>query len=417
MLVFLRSLSDKMLYWKGQLRCGEHKFELLNLTDLQMVAIAETVERVRFLIDEKNYRTAFQVLCTARQHFHKQEHHSKMCGDDKVSAMGDIPPVPRFDHVFENPLVDFPLHGRLLGPTPMLPTVNSFIHFVDAGVPPTPIDLKRSSTLPAAVSRTWDDDAADVSTCDGDAASDPEASDVEIFVPTHVSAGVPALQQQHWKGQQGNGEVMETGTVGAPFWASHCSAETNHAMGVASAWAQQFCMPGFSVQMLGFVPIDADCQSWHTRNPMLFNAEDSVEPPPQVVGPQQKHSGPKGDSCFVIEHMASSLRTMDTSIVKKCNLEVGNFTITISPKRATLKKGGSSFRASKGQCTAQVKCNSETKREFALALGLGNAPALMTVRHDFSRHPVCCIPGVVDLKNALDAKASLFRLTFEFTVV
>merc|ERR1719157_410300 len=116
---------------------------------------------------------------------------------------------------------------------------------------------------------------------------------------------------------------------------------------------------------------------------------------------QRRPSGEEGDSCcLVIEHMASSLRTMDTSIVKKCNLEVGNFTITISPKRATLKKGGSSFRASKGQCTAQVKCNSETKRELALALGLGNAPALMTVRHDFSRHPVCCIPGVVDLKNA-----------------
>merc|ERR1711988_1414702 len=100
--------------------------------------------------------------------------------------------------------------------------------------------------------------------------------------------------------------------------------------------------------------------------------------------------------------MASSLRTMDTGVVKKCNPEAGNFTITIAPKRATLKKGGSSFRASKGQCTAQVKCNSEVKREFTIELGLGEAPALVKVRHDFSKHPVCNIPGVVDLKNALD---------------
>jgi hypothetical protein len=189
------------------------------------------------------------------------------------------------------------------------------------------------------------------------------------------------------------------------------------------AWAQQFCLPGFSVQMMGIVPLDADRHSLHAGNPWPFVADDSVEvPPPTAVEQQQTPSGGEGDSCcFVFQHMVSSLRSMDTSIVKKSNLEIGSiqesFTITLVPKRATLKKSGSSFRASKGQCTAQVKCNSETKREFALSLGLGNVPALVTVRHDFSKHPVCSIPNVLDLKNALDETASLFRLTFDFTVV
>jgi hypothetical protein len=414
MLVFLRSLSDKVLYWEGQERYGEHKFELLNLTDLQMVAIGETIERSRVLIDQKNYRHAFEELCAAKQHFHQQEH-SKMCGDDQASVVYEIPPVPRSGLVFENPLAVFPVHRRLLGPTPLHPTKNSFIHYADAGVPPSPIDLMRSSTVPAEVSRTWDEDTADISTCDGDVASDLEASDVENFLPTYLPAEVPGIDQQHWNEEQGNREA--TVTVGTPFWASDCTAEANHAMGVASAWAQQFCMPGFSVQMLGIVPVDADCQNWHTRNPMLFMTEDVAEPAPQVTSSQHKHSGSKGDACHVIEHMASSLRTLDTSIVKKANLAVGNFTITIFPKRATLKKNGSSFRASKGQCTVQVKCNSDIKREFELALGLGNALPAVTVQHDFSRHPVCNIPGVVDLKNAVDEKGSLFRLTVEFTVV
>jgi len=249
----------------------------------------------------------------------------------------NIPPVPRLDHESVTPLAGCPLHAVRLGPTPVLPTQNSFIHFGDAGVPvPPTIDLKRSSTVPAEASRSWDDNSA-----------------------------------------------------------------------------------GFSVQMMGIVPVDADGHSLHAGTPNPVVADNFVAvPSPPVMEHQRRSRGRDGNACcFVFEHKASSSRTMDTSIVKKCNLEVGNFTVTISPKRATLKKGGSSFRASKGQCTAQVKCNSEARGEFTLAVGLGNAPALITVRHDFSRDLVCSIPGVVDLKNAMDENASLFRLTFEFTVV
>jgi len=154
-------------------------------------------------------------------------------------------------------------------------------------------------------------------------------------------------------------------------------------------------------------------------NPQTFVTDDSAEaPPPAEIEHQQRFREREGDSCcFVFEHMASSLRSTDKSIVKKCHVEVGDFMITIAPLRRTLKKGGSSFRASKGQCTAHVKCNSESKRELTLALRVENDPAVMTVRHDFSKSPVCSLPGVVNLENMLDENASLFRLTFEFTVV
>jgi hypothetical protein len=148
--------------------------------------------------------------------------------------------------------------------------------------------------------------------------------------------------------------------------------------------------------------------------------EDSVDvsiPPPAEVARQPKLCGRKDTRCFAFEHMASSLRSMDRSIVKKCNLEVGDFMITIAPKRTALKKGCSSFRASKGQCTAHVKCNSESKRELTIALRVGNSPAALTTRHDFSKCPVCNLTDVVDLKDVLDENASLFRLIFEFTIV
>jgi hypothetical protein len=377
-----------------------------------------------FLIDAKSYRCAFEELCTTRQCFDAQALHSETrANDTDVSsfAVFEIPPAPRFGHEPYVPLAGCSLHASRLGPTPKLPTQNSFIHFSGAAVPvPSPIDLKRSSTVPAEASRSWDDDPADVSTCDGDAASDVEASDDEISAIAHLPSSADS-PTPHWQAQQLIGEPVDVNTWdvntwGAPVWPSQCTVEANLAM---AAWAQQFCLPGFSVQMMGFVPLDADRHSLHARKPRPFVAADTVEvPAPAAVEQQQTPSGGERESCcFVFQHMASSLRTMDTSIVKKCNLDVGNFTITIAPKRATLKKSGSSFRASKGQCTAQVKCNSATKREFALSLGLGNAPALVTVRHDFSKHPVCSIPGVLDLKTALDEAASLFRLTFEFTVV
>lgn len=432
MLVFLRSLSDKLLYWEGRQRFAEHKFELLNLSDLQMAAIGDAIERARFLIDEKTYRSAFQEMCTVRQYFDAHADHSitgTYANDGDAAnvsklAVYNIPPVPRLDHESVTPLAGCPLHAVRLGPTPVLPTQNSFIHFGDAGVPvPPTIDLKRSSTVPAEASRSWDDNSAEVSTCDGDAVSEAEASDTEIAVPTLMSSftGCPAPEQQHWQAQQQSssstgGELMDVNTWGPSLWPSQCTPEANRAM---AAWAQQFCLPGFSVQMMGIVPVDADGHSLHAGTPNPVVADNFVAvPSPPVMEHQRRSRGRDGNACcFVFEHKASSSRTMDTSIVKKCNLEVGNFTVTISPKRATLKKGGSSFRASKGQCTAQVKCNSEARGEFTLAVGLGNAPALITVRHDFSRDLVCSIPGVVDLKNAMDENASLFRLTFEFTVV
>jgi len=412
----LRSLSDKIGFKEGQQRYEEHKFELLSMTDLQMVAIGCAIERAMFLIDEKNYRCAFETLCTTRHCFMARAHHAAAHSngaDISNCVVFEIPPVPQCGYKFE-----CPLDVRRIPPTPKLPTQNSFIHFHDAGSPvPTPIDLKRSSTEPVEASRSWEDNSSDISTCDGYPTSDVDAINGDPF---DVDASDPASDvdasdhaskyadfiAQRWHGQQ----------WGASVWPSQCAVEANLAM---ASWAQQFCLPGFSVQMIGIVPWETDGHGLVAGNPQPFSAGfDSVELPPSAMAQQPRPPGGEGNySCFVFDHMASSLRSFDTTIVKKCYLEVGNFTVTVAPKRATLKKGGSSFRASKGQCTAQVKCNSEINGEIDLALGLGNAPALVTVRHNFSKQPVCSIPGVLDLKNALDENASLFRLTFEFTVV
>jgi hypothetical protein len=67
--------------------------------------------------------------------------------------------------------------------------------------------------------------------------------------------------------------------------------------------------------------------------------------------------------------------------------------------------------------TWAVHCPFDALKEEPPFFNVARFGAMVIVKHDFSKHPVCSLPGVVDLKNALDEHASVFRLTFEFTVV
>lgn len=112
-----------------------------------------------------------------------------------------------------------------------------------------------------------------------------------------------------------------------------------------------------------------------------------------------------------VESMAK-LKNADTRITKKTVLPSGEFTFTFYPKRASQKKGGSSFKASKGHCTAQIKFISGLAREVLITVALGGNPPKVQVRHDFSKDSACVIPDVLDLRKAVDESARNFFVVF-----
>lgn len=428
------------------------KSSLLDLSDLHMTAIQQAIARATAFIHENKYRSAYQELCIARPYLQVQPE----------------------SQIEEEPPGNLAGSSSHLAPTPLLPTKNSFIHFTGTEAPAA-IDLRRSSTVPSKVPRPWDD-SEDISTCGdddseaGDIGSDDSDGDISP-TPHNQQRAQQELPRHAVDSLLSNSDGVDIVDFNAWVSSPWCATEATHAVDVASAWAQQF-WPGFSVQVMGIFPVDTegcslcvgDCtpiasDSFLDEQAVSRTSNLVDEPTSQIAGhfdtegrslcvgdstPDASHSfldeqavsgtsnpvdeltsqsagqkkpdgGHGGGCCLEFEERAAVLRSMDTSCVKKFALSIGSFTVTLVPKRATLKKGGSSFRASKGLCTAHIKCNSGG--EFILSTGLGHAPAHIVVRHDFSRHPVCSIPGNMDLKNAVDESASLFRLTFGFTVV
>jgi len=407
-LVFLRSLSDEVVYWQDTEKFYVRKSRLLNLSDLDIVCIRHAITNAQALIDAKKYRSAHQELSATKPCFDTLADSSVITAhargnsyeshviESTISAVLSAPMQGQQVPAVVGPSCT--LNSSRLSPTPVLPIQKSFIHFVDTGWPLTGIDLERSSTVPAKSPRPWDDS----STCGGESDGDDsgtENGNCEVFgisLSSEIDAHGSTPQVQEQSSSISSGAVIVDQNMGGSLASPmKCTSRATHSADAARSWVDsaslRFADPNWAVS--GNLESRALLAS--SREQELLAEQGAAD-------------------CFVIEREPSTLLCSKNT---RCVINLGEFTVVILPRRVNMKRGGSSFKASKGQCNLEVKRNSTSGGLFTIAVGFGFAPVHIRETHDFSTFAVFNVPGTLDLRSARDVRVNLIRLTFEFTPV
>jgi len=100
-----------------------------------------------------------------------------------------------------------------------------------------------------------------------------------------------------------------------------------------------------------------------------------------------------------------------TKVTKTESLPLGEFAFMIHPHVASSERGGSSFQASEGKGTMQIKCNSDNVGTRTVQVTMGEETH--TVTHNFSTDTICKIPTVFNFKSEVEAKGKVV-VVFDF---
>lgn len=97
---------------------------------------------------------------------------------------------------------------------------------------------------------------------------------------------------------------------------------------------------------------------------------------------------------------------------------IGELVLTLFPAGDPVSRGrgcGPCFQSVAGRAVGSVKCSAKPAPDAFLTLSLGDGSQRSASRHDFSKNPVCALPGALNLWAAVDLEAWTF--TVVLTVV
>lgn len=101
-----------------------------------------------------------------------------------------------------------------------------------------------------------------------------------------------------------------------------------------------------------------------------------------------------------------------TKVTKAEEIPLGEFTFMIHAHMVSSQRGGSSFQASEGRGTIQIKCNSQLSGKRTVCVSVGEQSD--TVTHDFSKVSICKIPTVFEFSREIELKDKI-EVVFEFS--